>query len=99
MTAASPTKTKCKVTPRLELQNLRGRLSYQAKVQSVVVILWHGQVHCQGHTVGEDGEQDDGLEGSRTRVKERPRAICGIWGIEGKKFLKASLHNHYNSKR
>lgn len=47
-------------------------ISYQAKVQSVVVIFWHGQVHSQGHTVGKDGEQDDCLEGSGIRVKERP---------------------------
>ena len=90
------------MTPRLELQSLRGRvgrLAYQAEVQSVVVILWHGQVHCQGHTVGKDGEQDDGLEGSATRVKESPGAICGICGVEGMKFLKASLNSHYIAKR
>lgn len=74
-----------------------GRFAYQAKVQSVVVVLWHGQVHCQGHTVGKDGKQDDGLEGSGAGVKESPRVICGIYGVEGKKFLKASLDKHYDA--
>lgn len=102
MTATSPTQTKCKVTPRLELQSSRGRvgrLAYQAEVQSVVVVLWHGQVHCQGHTVGKDGEQDDGLEGSGTRVKESPPSIYGICGVERKKLLKASVDNHDNAKK
>lgn len=49
-------------------------LSYQTKVQSVVVIFRHGQVHSQRHTVGKDGEQDDGLKGSGVRVKE-----SGVW--------------------
>lgn len=75
-----------------------GRLSYQAKVQSVVVILGHGKIHCQSHTIGKDGKQDDGLEGSGTRVKENPCTICGICGVGGKKLLKASLDDHYNAK-
>ena len=33
-----------------------GPPSYQAEVQSVVVVLRHGQVHGQGHAVGKDGE-------------------------------------------
>lgn len=55
-----------------ERKGRMGRCSYQAKVQSVVVIFRHGQVHCQGHAVGKDGQQDDGLEGSDARVKEGP---------------------------
>lgn len=43
---------------------------YQADVERVVVILRHGHVHGQGHAVGKDGEQDDGLEGSAASVKE-----------------------------
>lgn len=60
----------------LQAHGLGGQedLSYQAKVQSVVVIFWHGQVHSQRHTVGKDGEQDDGLKGSGVRVKE-----SGVW--------------------
>lgn len=71
------------MTPKLELQNSRGRvgrLSYQAKVQSVVVILGHGKIHCQSHTIGKDGKQDDGLEGSGARIKENPCNPC--WGLE-----------------
>lgn len=51
-------------------------LSYQAKVQGVVVIFRHGQVYSQSHTVGKDGEQDDSLEGSGARVKETPSEMC-----------------------
>lgn len=43
---------------------------YQADVERVVVILRHGHVHGQGHAVGKDGQQDDGLEGSAASVKE-----------------------------
>ena len=54
--------------------------SYQAHVQSVVVVLRHRQVHGQRHAVGEDGEEDDRLEGSGTVVKESPLVKCGFAG-------------------
>lgn len=41
-----------------------GRLTYQVTVGVVAVLLWHGQIHSQGHTVGEDGQKDYDLKGS-----------------------------------
>lgn len=86
MTAASPTSQVQgdSQAGAAELKRKGGKVSYQAKVQSVVVILGHGKIHCQGHTIGKDGEQDDGLEGSGPGLRRTLGHSVGSVGLRAR---------------
>ena len=49
--------------------------AHQVAVSVVAVLLGHGQVHGQGHTVSKDGQKDDDLKRSGRENSGNTRAM------------------------
>lgn len=50
--------------------NAYSNSTYQLEIQQIGVIFWKRLEHSEGHTIGEDGNEDDNFERSVNAIKE-----------------------------